>query len=266
MKQKLNKAMPLKIPQVIAHRGASAYAPENTLEAIHTAADMGVEWVEFDVRLTKDDVPVLLHDDDLLRTTGTAGRLADTLFDDFRKLDAGSWFGDSFIGVTPPTLEETVDVLLKRGLGANVEITPCPGRDRETAMAVLDELSRIWSDPDRILISSFSITALEVARDMAPEWPRGLLLDIEWPKNWRDLVRELEVSTININGDTVTREDVKELMSLGIPVLAYTINDLAKARELQSWGVYGFFTDEPDTLLGNLIEPVNDPGSHPAPL
>lgn len=255
--------MTLKIPQVIGHRGAAAYAPENTLEGLHTAADMGAEWVEVDVKLTKDGVPILFHDDDLERTTGAQGLVAETLYEDIQTLEAGSWFGHSFAGAKIPTLEDAIDVLLARGLGVNIEIKPCPGREKETAEAVMDTLTRYWDDMDTILISSFSHVALETAQDMAPDWRRGLLLEEEWPKNWQEIAEHLDVSTINFNGNTVTRDDVEDAIDFGKPILAYTINDPVKARELQSWGVDGFFTDEPDTLLSNLIRPVN--GTHAKP-
>ncbi|MCD8497928.1 MAG: glycerophosphoryl diester phosphodiesterase [Alphaproteobacteria bacterium] len=257
--------MALKISQVIGHRGASAYAPENTLESIHSAADMGAEWVEFDVKLTKDGIPILFHDDTLDRTTNTTGLMADTLYEDVQDLDAGSWFGDSFIGTKIPTLEEALDVLLERGLSANIEIKPCPGREKETAEVVMDALTRCWDEPDRILISSFSHVALETAMDMAPDWHRSLLLEEEWPDNWQDIATHLDVSTINLNGNTVTRDDVEDAIDFGKPVLAYTINDPQKARQLQGWGIDGFFTDEPDTLLSNLIRPVNSNGAAPKP-
>jgi glycerophosphoryl diester phosphodiesterase len=255
--------MTLKIPQVIGHRGAAAYAPENTIESLHTAADMGARWVEIDVKLTKDGIPIVFHDDTLERTTGAQGLVAETLYEDIQTLEAGSWFGDSFSGAKIPTLEEVVDVLLDRGLGVNIEIKPCPGREKETAEAVMDTLTRCWDDMDTILISSFSHVALETAQDMAPDWPRALLLDDEWPENWQDIAAHLEVSAINLNGNTVSRDDLEEAIEFGKPVIAYTINDPVKARELQGWGVDGFFTDEPDTLLSNLIRPVN--GMHAKP-
>ena len=131
--------MPLKIPKVIGHRGAKAYAPENTLPSIETAADLGVEWVELDVKLTKDNVPIIFHDEGLDRTTSGTGLVAQTNYEDLRDLDAGSWFGDSFSSVRIPTLEEAVDILLKHNLGLNLEIKPCPGREKETAEIALDQ-------------------------------------------------------------------------------------------------------------------------------
>ena len=168
-------------------------------------------------------------------------------------MDAGSWFSDGFFGVTVPTLEEAVDVLLDRGLGLNLEIKPCAGREKETAEIALDILSNIWDEHDQLLISSFSHVSLEAALDMAGDWHRGLLLPEEWPENWAELAEYLQVSTINMNGNTVTREQVEAAMELEKPLLAYTINQPDRARILQSWGVDGFFTDAPDALQDGLF-------------
>jgi len=235
-------------PQIIGHRGAAEYAPENTLEGIHAAADMGVKWVELDVKLTKDQVPIIFHDEELERTTGVSGLVAQTNYADIQELDAGSWFGESFIGAKIPTLEEAVDVLIERDMGLNLEVKPCPGRERETAEAALDVLSAIWDDHKRLLISSFQHVSLEAAQEMAEDWHRGLLLEEEWPENWAELVEYLQVSSLNLNGNTATREQVENAIDLDLPVLAYTVNDPDRARFLLSWGVDGFFTDVPDVM------------------
>lgn len=245
--------MALKLPKVIGHRGAAAYAPENTLEGIHTAADMGIDWVELDVKLTKDDVPIIFHDDTLDRTTNGSGPVSERTYSEIKALEAGSWFGDSFAGITIPTLEEAVDVLLQRELGLNLEIKPCPGRERETAEVALDMLSQIWDDHDRLLISSFQHVSLEAAQEMAADWARGLLLPEEWPENWAELAEYLSVTTINLNGNTATRDQVEMAIDAEKAVLAYTINDPITLRELQGWGVDGFFSDEPDVIKENLL-------------
>ena len=246
--------MRLKLPRIIGHRGVAAYAPENTLEGLHTAADMGVEWVEFDVKITKDHVPILFHDDTLERTTNGGDRpVAECTYDEIRALEAGSWFGESFAGIKIPTLEEALEVLIEHDLGLNLEIKPCPGREKETAEAALDMLSTIWDDHDRLLISSFSHVSMETALDMAGDWHRGFLLPEEWPENWKELAEYLQVSTFNVNGNAVTREHIDELLDLEKPILAYTINDPDRARILQGWGVDGFFSDEPDVIREDLF-------------
>lgn len=245
--------MPLKLPKIIGHRGACGYAPENTLESIKTAADLGTTWVELDVKLTKDDVAIIFHDDELDRTTNGSGLVMNTLYEDIKQLEAGSWFADSFAGIKIPTLEETLELLIDLNLGLNLEIKPCPGREVATAEAALDILSRYWDDPDTLLISSFQHVSLETAKEMAPEWNRGLLLDDEWPPNWQELAEYLEVASINLNGNKVTREQVEEVIDFGKPVLAYTINDPQRFRTLQSWGIDGVFTDVPDVIKEAIL-------------
>lgn len=240
--------MSLKLPKIIGHRGAAGYAPENTLIGIQTAYDMGIEWVEFDVKLTKDMVPIIFHDETLDRTTNTTGNVADRLFKDIQELDAGSWFSDSFIGEPVPTLEQAIDLLIELDMGLNLEIKPCPGRERETTEAALDIMAKYWDDTDRLLISSFQIQCLEVAQEMAPEWARGLLLDTEFPENWAQIADHLQAATININGNTITAEQITHLRSYGKPVLAYTINDPDRAGWLFDHGIKCVFSDVPDEL------------------
>lgn len=245
--------MSLKLPKIIGHRGCAGYAPENTLEAIHTAADMGVEWVELDVKLTKDEVPILFHDDTLERTTGTAGNVADMTYDDIKELDCGSWYGESFVGLQIPTLEDAIEVLVDRNLGLNLEIKPCASREKITAEVALDLLSTIWDDHDRLLISSFQHVSLESAFDIAQDWHRGLILPEEWPDNWAELADYLKVSTVNVNGHSVTRDQVESIIDMEKQILAYTINDEDRLRILQGWGVDGFFSDVPDDIKDALF-------------
>lgn len=244
----------LKLPKIIGHRGAKGYAPENTLEGIHTAADMGVEWVELDVKLTKDSVPIIFHDDTLDRTTNGAGLVAQMDYADIQNLEAGSHFAESFSGIKIPTLEEALDVIVDRGLGLNLEIKPCPGREIETAEHALDILTSIWDEDDKILISSFQHVSLERAMDMAPALPRGFLMGKDWPENWQGFVEHLKASTVNVNGNEITREEIEQIIDeTDLPVLAYTINDPDRARHLQAWGVDSFFSDVPDIVKDGLF-------------
>ncbi|MFA5592206.1 MAG: glycerophosphoryl diester phosphodiesterase [Micavibrio sp.] len=250
--------MRLKLPNVIGHRGAKAYAPENTIESIETAASIGVEWVELDVKLTRDGVPIIFHDEELERTTNGSGLVAHTDYKDIENLEAGNWFGDSFAGVKIPTLEEAVDVILKHGMGFNLEIKPCPGREKETAEAALDLISQIWDEPEKLLISSFQHVSLEAAMDLAPDYARGLLIGGEdMPENWKDLADYLDVTTINLGSRLVTRTIADEVMDLEKPLLVYTVNDPMEARRLQRLGVDGFFSDNPDIIMENLAGGLN---------
>jgi glycerophosphoryl diester phosphodiesterase len=241
--------MSLKLPPIIGHRGACAYAPENTLESIRTAADMGCKWVELDVKLTRDGVPIIFHDETLDRTTNGSGNVAERNWEDINQLEAGSWFADSFSGIRIPTLEETLEILIDLDMGLNLEIKPCPGREIETAEVALDVLSRVWDDHDNLLISSFQHVSLETAQDMAPDWSRALLLWHEdMPADWKALADHLDVATVNISDQLASRDFIEEIIDFKKSVLVYTINDFQRARQLQAWGVDSMFTDMPDVL------------------
>ena len=248
--------MPLKLPKIIGHRGACGYAPENTLESIKTAHEMGVEWVELDVMLTRDMIPIIFHDDTLDRTTNGSGNVADRDWEEIRQLEAGSWFSDGFAGARIPTLEETLELLIDLNMGLNLEIKPTPGKEVDTAEVALDFLSRVWDAHDRLLISSFSHVSLETAMDMAPDWHRGLLLETEWIPNWKEMAEYLAAATINIDGNACTRIQVENIIDFGKPVLAYTINDPQRARTLLQWGVDGMFTDVPD-IIGEILRVIH---------
>ncbi len=245
--------MGLKLPQIIGHRGACAYAPENTLESIQVAADMDTRWVHLDVKLTKDDIPIIFHDETLERLTNGSGPIAEKTLKEIKELDAGYHFGDSFFGVTIPTLEEAVDVLLEYKMGLNLEIKPCPTRERDTAEIALDLLSQIWDNHDKLLISSFKASSLEVALEIAEDWARGLLFESEIDENWVEIAETLHVSTLNVNGNTITQEQVDHMLDLEKPLIAYTINDPLRAQQLQRWGVDTLITDTPDVIAENIL-------------
>lgn len=247
-------ALMIKLPKIIGHRGAAGYAPENTIESVHTAADMGVEWIELDVKLTKDNIPIIFHDDTLERTTNGSGPVAEKTLEELRELDCGDWFSEGFAGLQIPTLEEMIDVLIERDLGLNLEIKPCPGREKETAEIALDMLSTYWDAHDKLLISSFSHVCLEIALDMAFDWYRGVLLPPDIPENWVSIVEYLQPVSVNISAETATRDLCDAIMDMEKRILAYTVNDPYTARQLQSWGVDGFFTDMPDILQENLLQ------------
>ncbi|MDG3440292.1 glycerophosphoryl diester phosphodiesterase [Nitrospirillum amazonense] len=237
------------LPRLIGHRGAARHAPENTLSGIRMAATQGAKWVEVDVKLTADLVPVLMHDDDLDRTTDGKGPAKNLTLDALRQLDAGSWFSPAFRGEKVPTLVEVIQLVLALNLGLNLEIKPCPGREEETAGVALTLAYSLWPD-DRPppLVSSFADASLDMARQVVPRWPLGYLIDRR-PANWRQRVEQLNVSTINVNARREDAASIREYKSTGRPVLAYTVNTVPMAREVLGWGVSSVFTDTPSGLM-----------------
>ena len=241
-----------RLAPVIAHRGASADAPENTLAAFRLAAEAGATWVEFDVKLSRDGHCILMHDDLLNRTTDGRGEVAQYDLDELRKLDAGSWFNRRFRAERIPTLTETLALCIERDLDINLEIKPCPGRQHDTAIRVVEALHREWP-PGRPwpLISSFSVASLEEVRRLAPEIPRGLLIGRP-TRRALGMLDRLECSTLHCDAKRASVELVKHLTASGRLLLCYTVNDASRALRLLEMGVRAVFTDRPE-LIGEAI-------------
>lgn len=239
----------LQLPPVIGHRGAAASAPENTLASIRKAHEQGATWVEFDVKLTADGLPILMHDDRLERTTDGQGRVAQTTLAEIRVLDAGSWFGDAFRGERVPTFENALQLCADLGLGINVEIKPCRGRAVETAQAVVTTLRAHWRSAEgRLLISSFNRECLAVVQDRAPEWPRGYLTG-GLPLNWRSALLRYGCSTLHADHRRMRRGQIAIVAAAGVPVLLYTVNRAERARRLLTAGATAVFTDAVGDVL-----------------
>lgn len=239
-------------PPLIGHRGARADAPENTLAAVREAHAQGVLWVEVDVKLTHDGIPVIMHDDTLERTTNGHGAVRDSDAAALRQLDAGSWFNAGFAGEKVPTLAEMLRLVLDLGMAINLEIKPCPGRERETALCSLQEAAKLWpTDRPPPLVSSFAVESLRVAQDLMPDWPRGLLLE-NLDGAWQPEARRLAVATINVDHESLTPARLASLREFGLPILAYTVNKPERAQALLRQGVDALFTDCPAAILATL--------------
>lgn len=231
----------LQLPKVVGHRGAMAYAPENTLESFREAHRRGATWVEIDVKLTADGVPIVMHDDSLKRTTGVDRLAAETLAAE--------------LPASVPTFEQAIACFGELGLGCNIEIKPCKGREAETAQVAVAMLRRLW--PARLpapLLSSFKDASLAAARDTAPEFARALLID-ELKDDWRGRALAVEAVGINTNGKRLTAPRAVEIKQAGYLLSTYTINDPDVARVLVAMGTDCVITDMPDVVLVALARP-----------
>lgn len=234
-----------RLAPVIAHRGAAARAPENTLAAIRLAAEEGARWVEVDVKLSRDGHCILMHDDLLARTTNGRGEVAHHDLDELQALDAGSWFDARYAGEPIPTLDAALALCLELGLDVNLEIKPCPGREHETARACVEVVRMKWpSGRPWPLLSSFAVPSLEAALLRAPELPRGLLIDRPTARSLATLDR-LNCASLHCDQKAVSTELVRALAPSGRPLLCYTVNDPARAQLLRDIGVASIITDRP---------------------
>lgn len=238
--------MKLTLEQVIGHRGAAAYAPENTMPAFQKALQLGCHWVEFDVMLSQDGEVFVFHDDSLQRTTNGQGYLASQPASYIKSLDAGAWFGKAFQGTSIPTLREVLAWLIQHDMHANIEIKTSPNAD--LALAVIAHLEKYWpKDRHWPLVSSFDYQALSVCAKQKPDLPLGLLLD-KWPKNTLDLAKAIHCFSIHLSQKITTKPRVALIKSAGYAVGVYTVNQRPLAFKLLDWGVDTLFSDYPDLL------------------
>jgi glycerophosphoryl diester phosphodiesterase len=226
---------------IIAHRGASAFAPENTLASFQTAYDLGNRMIEFDVMLSADGEAFVFHDDLLHRTTNSKGDLGQTRAADLQALDAGSWFSKSFRGEGIPTLRQVLSWCHAKGMRMNIEIKPYPGFAEQTALAVINEIARA-NLTHLPVISSFNLEALTVCQHHAIAIPRALLLS-EWQLDWRQIADDLQCVSINISHRMASLSRIREIRQQGYAVCVYTVNRRGLAKRLFRWGVNAIFSD-----------------------
>ncbi|MHA1536593.1 MAG: glycerophosphodiester phosphodiesterase family protein [Alphaproteobacteria bacterium] len=240
------------LPRVIGHRGAMAYAPENTLAGIREAARRGAAWVEFDVRLSADGLAVVIHDARLERTTNGRGPVAGAGYDTIAGLDAGAWFAPEFAGQRVPLLGDVVRLAAELGLGINVELKPARKRQQALCLAVLGVLAEGW--PKRlppVLLSSFERKALAALRDLGSPWPSGLLVK-SLPRNWSRQVAALGCLSVHAAHAKLSRAGARAVKSQGLALAAYTLDSPARADELFAWGVDAVFSNAPDIVMAGI--------------
>jgi glycerophosphoryl diester phosphodiesterase len=232
---------------VFGHRGASAYAPMNTLPAFELAAAQGADGIELDVHRTRDGHIVIVHDFTVDKTTDGSGRVTDMTLAQVRALDAGSWFGEAFRGTRVPTLDEVFEAVGQR-LYVNVELKSESSETDGLEQAVADVIAR-HNVQQRVIVSSFNPLALARFRGLMPDVPAGFLYDATVGEPL-SLLRAVGLTVEALHPHQV-------LLDAGLMVLArthgwwvnaWTVNDPARAVELRGVGVDMVMTDNPDTV------------------
>lgn len=235
-------------PPVMSHRCGGALAPENTLVGLPITKRLGCRGVEFDVMLSGSGTPVLIHDETLERTTTGVGEVGAMSDEQLARLDAGIKFHKAFAGTRLPTFAAAIAACRALDLVANVEIKPAAGFERATGIAVARMAAAGWADAGvRPLLSSFSLDALFVAAEVAPDLPRGLLFD-RLPADWRARCAGLGVVAVHLNSRHLDAPTAHAVTAAGYRLAVYTENDLDRARRLWTWGVDMVITDRPDIV------------------
>lgn len=243
-------------PRLVAHRGGGTLAPENTIAALRCGLEHGFRAVEFDVMLSGDGVPVVMHDPDLGRTVKGRGRISDFSAQELTAMDAGTCFGKEFAGERVPTYAQFFRFCTEHAIWMNVELKPVPGFEAETGRVVAEH-TRGFLDALRgpgawhgdianlPLFSSFSFEALMAAKATAPQIPRAMLFR-SMPKNWQEILQELDAVAMDVSYRQLDAEQVQAVKAAGYGLFCYTVNDVGLARKLKSWGVDAICTDRLD--------------------
>jgi glycerophosphoryl diester phosphodiesterase len=234
---------------VIAHRGFSGAAPENTLTAFQKGVEIGSDMIELDVHLSRDGEIVVIHDETLERTTNGKGMVADQTLGDLKKLDAGSSFGPAFAGEKIPTLKEVLDLAKGRVL-VNIEIKN-PTHQRYSISELTEKTLREVEKAGmiaKVIFSSFNPASLEWIGKKEPRAQTAFLFHRPW-NSLRDIPVSQAYSVLNLRNIHLTREKVAELKKAGKRVNVYTVNSEEEIRKFVDWGVDGIITNYPDRLI-----------------
>jgi len=233
--------------KIFAHRGASGYAPENTLTAIKKAIEMKADGIEIDIQLTKDGKIVVMHDWKVDRT------VYDLDFDYIRSLDAGQWFTKDFIGEVVPTLEEVLDIL-PNDMMLNIEIKDTARKHSNIEEKMLEVLKKYPEKFDNIIVSSFHHDKIRKLQELEPKLKLALLTDSEF------IEIEKYLSTNGLNSysyhpeiNLISKEDVEILHKKGIKVFVWTVNKEEDLAYLIKLGVDGVITNYPDIMKELLM-------------
>jgi len=222
---------------VIAHRGAAAVAPENTLAAVEEAIAQGADYVEIDVQETADDEIAVLHDSDLMKVAGVDLKIRDATADRLREIDIGSWFGARFAAERVPRLRDVLE--RARGRAKVVIELKYYGHDENLEQRVVDQVETL-GQAHEVVVMSLDYGALRKMRALRPDWTLGLLT----AKAVGDLT-ELDADFLAVHAGLATRRFVRRAHARGKLVYAWTVNDPVQMFRLLNLGVDGLITDEP---------------------
>ena len=233
-------------PTVMAHRGLSADAPENTLYAFSDAILVGADFIELDVQQTRDGVLVVMHDSNLKRTTGVNKDIWDVDYVDIQNLDAGSWFDPAYANARIPTLEETLQFVDKRAK-LNIEIKPTK-HGSDTLEQDVAELITRYQYTDACYVTSFSYGSLKKVKEANPEIRTGYLMSVAYGQFYSLKYAD----AFSLNKVFVTSQVVNAAHQQGKQIFAWTVNGMSEVRSLCNLHVDSIITDDP-VMVQNVI-------------
>jgi len=234
---------------VVAHRGFSGVAPENTLVAFKKAIEVGSDMIELDVRLSKDGEVVVIHDESVERTTSGKGRVIDLTVEELKRLDAGSKFHPSFSGERIPSLREVMQLAHDR-IQVNIELKN--GEYGKWTFVDLAERTLLEVEragmADRVFFSSFDPSILTRIKEKNHSIRTNLIFNKPW-NSFEDVTGGQSFSTLTFRKSVLDRDQISKLHQMGIKINVYTLNTEEEMELFIQWGINGIITDYPDRLI-----------------
>jgi len=240
------------IPLIIGHRGASAVAPENTMAAFREAIAVGADGIEFDVRLTRDRVPVVIHDSTLRRTGGLNQRVADLNWEELSKVDIGSWFALRFASETVPSLAELFELFKTNNLSLYLEMKcDAPAEHRPLAEAC-SRLINDYSFKERVVVECFQLPALEVLKEIDPEIKTAALFDRTFTdQSIITSATEIGAMAVALHHRLARKGLVAKSKQAGLHVAVWTVDDPIWLDRARAMNVDALITNDPARMLNS---------------
>ena len=240
------------LPKLIGHRGVKNLKPENTLESIKKAFDLGLECVEIDVKVSKDNIPLLLHDDTLDRTTNGSGLVCNFTFDQINHLDAGYYFYNSKTDIKVPSLKSVLDLIKRKQKYLNIELKPNKNFEELNVKNILKEVNRI--SYDKIYFSSFDLKSCIILKEKESCLQCGFLNDDFTKFNIDetiDICKKYNFFSCGINLNLVSNSVVNQFVENEVQVTVYADNNISEVQAQNLWSnkVTSIFIDDPTEYI-----------------
>ena len=241
-------------PLIIGHRGASRFAPENTLAAFRLAVESGADGIEFDVRLTKDGVPVIIHDDNLRRTGNSNSRLADLSLEEVRKVDVGSWRGPQFTGEPVPTLTELFELFTDSGL-LYLEMKSDVSARQRLAETCCEYISQSGLK-ERVIVECFDLEAIRIVKSIDSTIRTAALFEpglkaLPMTSGTKLVEKALAVGAeeIALNYRLTNERTVSAARDSGLKVVVWTVDDPVWISRANEYGIDAVISNDPKLMV-----------------
>jgi len=252
----LNQKNNIIVPKIIGHRGVKDLSPENTINSIEKAIEIGLNWVEVDVKITQDNIPILLHDDDLDRTTNGSGIVSSYKYSEIRKLDAGKFFYNHDTNIYVPTLYEVLNLCVKKNCGINIELKPNKDFEEKNVIEVF-KVTKKFENNIPIYYSSFDIESCIIINKNFPNSLIGILIDdfkIFDLEEILQLTSKYNFFCCGLNFKLIQKDIIAKIKEKNLKISVFAEKNIEYNTALSLWelGVDIVFSDDPRNILKKI--------------